>query len=41
MVRVISQETYNEVVNENIEQFAMTPKEAVEDAVKQFEAQVL
>ncbi|XP_031847167.1 armadillo repeat-containing protein 6 homolog [Nomia melanderi] len=39
MVRVISQETYNEVVNENIEQFAMSPKEAVEDAVKQFEAQ--
>ncbi|XP_076280558.1 armadillo repeat-containing protein 6 homolog [Lasioglossum baleicum] len=39
MVRVISQETYDEVVNENIEQFAMTPKEAIEDAVKQFEAQ--
>lgn len=41
MVRVISQETYNEVVNENIEQFSMTPKEAIEDAVQQFEAQVL
>lgn len=39
MVRVISQETYDEVVNENIEQFSMTPKEAIEDAIKQFEAQ--
>ncbi|CAL7946401.1 unnamed protein product [Xylocopa violacea] len=39
MVRVISQETYDEVVNENMEQFSMTPKEAIEDAVKQFEAQ--
>ncbi|XP_043525596.1 armadillo repeat-containing protein 6 homolog [Frieseomelitta varia] len=39
MVRVISQETYNEVVNENMEQFSMTPEEAIEDAVKQFEAQ--
>ncbi|XP_054005823.1 armadillo repeat-containing protein 6 homolog [Hylaeus anthracinus] len=39
MVRVISQETYDEVVNENIEQFSMTPEEAVEDAIKQFEAQ--
>lgn len=41
MVRVISQETYDEVVNENIEQFSMSPEEAIEDAVKQFEAQVL
>lgn len=41
MVRVITQETYDEVVNENLEQFSMTPKEAIEDAVKQFEAQVL
>ncbi|XP_076245560.1 armadillo repeat-containing protein 6 homolog [Calliopsis andreniformis] len=39
MVRVITQETYDEVVNENIEQFSMTPEEAIEDAVKQFEAQ--
>ncbi|XP_060822387.1 armadillo repeat-containing protein 6 homolog [Bombus pascuorum] len=39
MVRVITQETYDEVVNENMEQFSMTPKEAIEDAVKQFEAQ--
>lgn len=39
MVRVISQETYDEVVNENIEQLSMSPEEAIEDAVKQFEAQ--
>ncbi|XP_017888263.1 armadillo repeat-containing protein 6 homolog [Ceratina calcarata] len=39
MVRVISQETYDEVVNENMEQFSMTPEEAIGDAVKQFEAQ--
>ncbi|XP_076667885.1 armadillo repeat-containing protein 6 homolog [Andrena cerasifolii] len=39
MVRVITQETYDEVVNENIEQFSMSPEEAIEDAVKQFEAQ--
>lgn len=40
MVRVISQETYDEVVHENMEQFSMTPEEAIEDAVKQLEAQV-
>ncbi|XP_011298333.1 armadillo repeat-containing protein 6 homolog [Fopius arisanus] len=39
MVRVIKQETYDEVVKENIEDLAMTPQEAIEDAVKQFEAQ--
>ena len=41
MVRVISQETYNQVVRENIEEFEMTPEEAIEDAVKQFSAQVI
>lgn len=40
MVRVISQETFDEVVKENIEEFDMTPEEAVKDAVRQFEAQV-
>ncbi|XP_024935799.1 armadillo repeat-containing protein 6 homolog [Cephus cinctus] len=39
MVRVINQETYNEVVKENIEEFSMTPEEAIDDAIKQFEAQ--
>jgi hypothetical protein len=40
MVRVISQETFDEVVKENIEEFDMSPEEAVQDAVQQFEAQV-
>ncbi|XP_046751880.1 armadillo repeat-containing protein 6 homolog [Diprion similis] len=39
MVRVITQETYDEVVKENIEEFSMSPEEAIDDAVKQFEAQ--
>lgn len=41
MVRVIKQETYDEVVKENIEDLEMTPEEAIEDAIKQFEAQVI
>ncbi|PSN34753.1 Armadillo repeat-containing protein 6 [Blattella germanica] len=39
MVRVITQETFNEVVKENIEDLDMSPEEAVQDAVEQFEAQ--
>lgn len=40
MVRVITQETYDEVVNENMEEFDMTPEEAIKEAIAQFEAQV-
>lgn len=40
MVRVISQETYNETVQENIDEFSMSAEEAIDDAIKQFEAQV-
>lgn len=40
MVRVITQDTYDEVVRENITEFDMTPEEAIQDAVAQFEAQV-
>jgi hypothetical protein len=40
MVRVISQATFDEVVKENMEEFDMSPEEAVLDAVQQFEAQV-
>lgn len=40
MSKQISQETYNQVVNENIDEFSMSQEEAIEDAVKQFEAQV-
>ncbi|XP_008554566.1 armadillo repeat-containing protein 6 homolog [Microplitis demolitor] len=39
MVRVIKQETYDEVVKENIQELSMSPEEAIEDAIKQFEAQ--
>uniref|UniRef100_A0A2H1VV26 SFRICE_018626 n=1 Tax=Spodoptera frugiperda TaxID=7108 RepID=A0A2H1VV26_SPOFR len=39
MVRVITQETYDEVVKENIDEFEMTPEEAIKEAVAQFEAQ--
>ncbi|KAK0168565.1 hypothetical protein PV327_002350 [Microctonus hyperodae] len=39
MVRVIKQETYDEVVKENIEELEMSPEDAIEDAIKQFEAQ--
>lgn len=41
MVRVISQETYDEVVKENMNDFEMSPQDAIEDAIKQFEAQVI
>lgn len=40
MVRIISQKTYDDVVRENIDEFGMTVEEAIEDAIKQFEAQV-
>ncbi|XP_059044835.1 armadillo repeat-containing protein 6 homolog [Achroia grisella] len=39
MVRVITQETYDDVVKENIEEFDMTPEEAVKEAIAQFQAQ--
>jgi len=37
--RKITQESFDEVVKENMEEFGMSPAEAVEDAVSQFEAQ--
>jgi hypothetical protein len=40
MVRVTTQETFDGVVKENMDDFDMEKKEAVEDAKKQFEAQV-
>jgi armadillo repeat-containing protein 6 len=40
MVRVITQETFDSVVKENIEDLELSPEEAIEDAVKQFQAQV-
>ncbi|GLE02129.1 hypothetical protein PINS_up010967 [Pythium insidiosum] len=38
-MKQISQETFDEVVKENMEEFEMTPEEALEDAVAQFESQ--
>uniref|UniRef100_A0A1B6CSI6 LRRK2 ARM repeat domain-containing protein n=1 Tax=Clastoptera arizonana TaxID=38151 RepID=A0A1B6CSI6_9HEMI len=39
MVKVISQETFNSVVKDNISEFDMTTEEAVKEAIEQFEAQ--
>ncbi|XP_017472416.1 PREDICTED: armadillo repeat-containing protein 6 homolog [Rhagoletis zephyria] len=39
MAKVISQETFDEVVKENIVDFSMAPDEAKEETIKQFEAQ--
>lgn len=40
MVRVISQETFDAVVKENMEEFDMNREEAVKEAVEQFQSQV-
>ncbi|XP_068624138.1 armadillo repeat-containing protein 6 homolog [Battus philenor] len=39
MVRVITQETYDEIVKENMDEFDMSPEEAIKEAIAQFEAQ--
>ncbi|KPI93219.1 Armadillo repeat-containing protein 6-like [Papilio xuthus] len=39
MVRVITQETYDDVVKENMDEFDMSPEEAIKEAIAQFEAQ--
>lgn len=40
MAKQITQETFDDVVRENMQEFEMTAEEAVDDAVKQFESQV-
>ena len=40
MVKVISQETFDAVVQENIDDFEMSKEEAIQDAISQFESQV-
>ena len=40
MVRVISQETFDNVVKENMEEFGMQKEEAIKEAKDQFQAQV-
>ncbi len=40
MVRAISQETFDAVVKENVEDLGMDKTEAIKEAVEQFKAQV-
>ncbi len=40
MVKVISQETFDAAVRENVEEFGLSLDEAKKDAIQQFEAQV-
>lgn len=40
MAKQISQQTFDGVVRENMEEFEMSAEEAMADAVEQFEAQV-
>jgi hypothetical protein len=39
MVRVITQETFDQVVTENMEEFSMELADAVKDAKEQFDSQ--
>lgn len=39
MAKIISQKTFNDVVQENIVEFSMSSAEAIEETIKQFEAQ--
>ena len=41
MVRVITQETFDSVVKENIKDFDMGKEEAIKEAKEQFESQVI
>ena len=40
MAKIITQETFDAVVKENVDDFEMEVEEALEDAVKQFQTQV-
>ena len=40
MVRVISQETFDSVVKENMDEFGLEKEEAIKEAISQFESQV-
>jgi hypothetical protein len=39
LIKQISQSTFDEAVRENIEEFGMDRQEAIDEAIKQFEAQ--
>ena len=41
MVRVITQDTFDSVVKENMEEFDMGKEEAIKEAKEQFESQVI
>ena len=40
MAKQITQQTFDDVVKENIQEFDMTVEDAIGDAVQQFESQV-
>lgn len=40
MVLVVSQETFNDAIQENIDLLGLSPEEALQETVSQFEAQV-
>lgn len=40
MAKVVTQETYDEIIKENIVEFSMSVEEAREETIKQLEAQV-
>lgn len=41
MVRVITQETFDSVVKENMDEFEMSREEAIKEAIEQFQSQVV
>ena len=40
MARKINQETFDDVVKENVQDFEMSVADAIKDAIEQFKAQV-
>ena len=40
MAKQVTQETFDDVVKENVQEFEMTVGDAMNDAVQQFESQV-
>ena len=41
MAKKITQETFDSVVKENVQEFDMSPADAMQDAIEQFKAQVI
>ena len=41
MAKVITQQTFDDVVKENVKEFEMSTEDAIQDAVQQFESQVI